>query len=78
MSIKEIKKLLSDNFISFEDVCEYTDGTIEVVIEWGDWKHDHLLCDEIMSKNGYVLIGEYETDEDGSDCYSSNHQYILK
>lgn len=78
MSIKEIKKLLSDNFISFEDVYEYTDGTIEVVIEWGDWKHDHLLCDEIMSKNGYVLIGEYETDEDGSDCYSSNHQYMLK
>ena len=78
MSIKEIKKLLSDNFISFDDVCKYADGTIEVVIEWGDWKHDHLLCDEIMSKNGYVLIGEYETDEDDSDCYSSIHQYMLK
>lgn len=78
MNINEIKKLLSDNFISFEGVYEHTDRTIEVVIEWGDWKHDHLLCDEIMSKNGYVLIGEYETDEDGSDCYSSNHQYMLK
>ena len=31
-----------------------------------------------MKEQGYVLEGEYETDEDGSDCYSSNHQYKLK
>lgn len=78
MTTTEIQKMLTDNGISVSEVSEYSDGTIEVSIEWGDWKHDHIYCDKLMKEQGYVLEGEYETDEDGSDCYSSNHQYKLK
>lgn len=77
MTIEKIQKYLVDNQISVADVSEYDDGTIEVGIEWGDWKHDHALCDVLMKEIGYELDGEYETEEDGSDCYSSIHQYKL-
>ena len=77
MTIEEIQKMLIDHKIAVADVSEYDDGTIEVGIEWGDWKHDHEYCDELMQENNYELIGEYEIDENGSDCYSSIHQYKL-
>ena len=76
--VEKIQKALIDAQISFTDVNTYTDGTYEVIIEWGDWKHDHILCNEVMAELGFELEGEYELDEDGSDCYSSSHQYKLK
>ena len=42
MTTTEIQKMLTDNGISVSEVSEYSDGTIEVSIEWGDWKHDHI------------------------------------
>lgn len=76
--IEKIQKVLTDAGIAFTEVNSYDDGTYEVVIEWGDWKHDHIYCDELMKELGFELEGEYELDEDGSDCYSSSHQYKLK
>lgn len=46
-----------------------------VEIEWGDWKHDHSFCDDLMAVMGYTLEDEVVTEEDGSDCYSSRHIY---
>lgn len=48
-------------------------GTIEILIEWGDWKHDHGYLKYLMNKNGYQQIEENITEEDGSDAYSSVH-----
>lgn len=76
-TILDIQQMLIDHQIC-GDVSEDNDGTIEITIEWGDWKHDHIYCDMLMKEKGYELIGENVTDEDGSDCYSSNHQYKLK
>ena len=76
-TILDIQQMLIDHQIC-GDVSENNDGTIEITIEWGDWKHDHAYCDMLMKEKGYELIGEYEIDEDGSDCYSSNHHYKLK
>lgn len=77
MTIEKIQRMLIDNSIMFSDVSENDDGTIEIGIECGDWKHDHDFCDFLMSSNGYELVDEYEIDENGSDCYSSIHQYKL-
>ena len=45
-------------------------------IEWGDWKHDHKFCDDLMRVLGYDLLQEELTEEDGSDCYSAIHYYV--
>lgn len=55
-----------------------TENTCTVTIHWGDWKHEHGYLDYVMSKNGFELVKEDVTEEDGSDCYSSIHTYRLK
>lgn len=52
------------------------DGVIKIYISWGDWKHEHLRCDWLMSELGYILINKFETEEDGSDCYCGEHWYV--
>lgn len=63
-----------------ENECWYewwvnTDGSIEIKVEWGDWKHDHLFLKYIMRKNHYRHIDEVVTEEDGSDTYSAIHTF---
>jgi hypothetical protein len=51
---------------------------VAVSISWGDWKHSHLWCKTLMGYLGYNQIGERVTEENGSDCYSSEHYYIKR
>lgn len=76
--VEKIQKKLTEEGISFSDVSEYSNGEINITIEWGDWKHDHLYCDHIMKELGYELATETETETNGSDCYSSIHNYNPK
>ena len=76
--IEKIQKVLTDARIAFTEVNSYDDGTYEVVIEWGDWKHDHLYCDVIMKELGYELSLVTDTEENGSDCYSAIRTYSPK
>ena len=69
---KELQKKIWDNGWEYS---ENENGTISIDIDYGDWKHDHIYCDNIMRDNGYTLIEEIATWEDGSDCYSSIHTY---
>lgn len=48
---------------------------ITINIDWGDWKHDHLWCENAMRYLGYLLCGSRITDENGSDCYSAEHYF---
>ncbi len=57
------------------EVTAHEDGTVEVSIEWGDWKHEHGYLDYLMKENGFILVNEEVTEEDGSDCYSATHEY---
>lgn len=72
----DIKRIFKKNKLCF-DYFIRIDGTIEVHVEWGDWKHDHAYLDYIMSNNGYSLKSEIVTEEDGSDCYSSVHLFEI-
>ena len=49
---------------------------IVIEIECGDWKHEHGYADYVMSQHGFTKVQEQVTEEDGSDCYSSNHYYL--
>jgi hypothetical protein len=52
------------------------DKAVYVSISWGDWKHEHGWCSDLMRYLGYVKVGEVVTEEDGSDCYSAEHTYV--
>ncbi len=70
---QRIHDYLSANGI-YGDVSDY-DGTVEVEISWGDWKHDHGFCDHLMTYIGYNSDDEQVTEENGSDTYSAIHFY---
>lgn len=76
--VEKIQKRLTEEGISFSDISEYDNGEVNVLIEWGDWKHDHRYCDVIMKEFGYELSSVTETEENGSDCYSAIRTYSPK
>ena len=57
--------------------CYDYDDMVCIEIEWGDWKHEHKRMDYLMEQLGFYCIEEELTEENGSDCYSSRHRYIL-
>lgn len=78
----EIVKLLNDNNLWAEVGIDPISHTIEIEISWGDWKHEHLRTDFLVgtylnSKGIPFMKSEKETENDGSDTYSSIHYYKL-
>ena len=71
--VQELQKYLRENEV-FAEVSE-ENNEIVVSISWGDWKHDHKRADYLMAKKNYMVTREEITEEDGSDCYSSDHYY---
>lgn len=60
----------------------YDDNSILVEVNWGDWKHDHNWLDSFVKKllkdEGYdATVSVQETEEDGSDCYSAIHSFLV-
>ena len=78
----EIREALAKNDLFVADVSPaYTSHNhalmpcVEVTIEWGDWKHDHLRCDYICKTLGYALLREEQTEDSDCDCYSAIRYY---
>ena len=69
-----ISQFLYDNGVDGE--VSSSDNKVYVYISWGDWKHDHMWCQELMRYLGYKRVSFDVTDEDGSDCFSAEHTYI--
>ena len=74
---ERINKYFAENNC-WQEAYETYNGTIEIDIHWGDWKHDHLYCDYLMDELGYELINTEVTEENGSDAYSAIRTYIKK
>lgn len=73
---EKIRQIFKTHDLSYEYwVCE--GDCVVIAVEWGDWKHDHGYLNYIMRENGFSLLSEQVTEEDGSDCYSSEHIYKL-
>lgn len=84
MEFQVIFSIVDNNiyeYLSYNDlyaeVGETPIGAISVDISWGDWKHEHLWCKDLMRYIGYKEIGSRVTEEDCSDTYSAIH-YFLK
>ena len=65
---------LKDNGV-YADVYTNGVGGVQVHIDWGDWKHDHGWCDDLMGYLGWSEGDCIVTEENGSDCYSADHYY---
>jgi hypothetical protein len=59
----------------YVDSLHLHNGFIIAIVEWADWKHDHLYLDVLMKRIGYELHDTIVIAEDGSDCYSAERWY---
>lgn len=58
----------------------YSEGPTDfcVKINWGDWKHEHLATKWLMHDClNLEQTASWETEEDGSDCYSGVHRFTI-
>ena len=69
-----VKQIMKSNDVHY-DYNVVTENSVEINVELGDWKHDHLCIDRLMEKNGFNKVDEEVTFDDGSDVYSSTHRY---
>lgn len=74
--VQEIQAAFKDVALSVDAIYQIEDNEVLICISWGDWKHEHLACEHIMKKLGYVQVQEVITEDNGSDCYSSEHTFI--
>ena len=75
-TIQHIQETFKEHQLSVDAIYEIDENEILVCISWGDWKHEHLRCDNIMKGLGYAKIQEVITEDSGDDAYSSEHTYI--
>lgn len=76
-AVSRISRYLSDNRNYGEIVNSVGNGrAVQIEVTWGDWKHDHGYLDSLMRYIGYRKVGETETEENGSDNYSSIHSFV--
>ena len=61
-----------------DEIYEIEENEVLVCISWGDWRYQHLACDHIMKQLGYLKVQEVVTENNGTDCYSSEHTFTFK
>ena len=77
----EVKDILKANNLSLYDYdvynCDFVPVTmVEIRVEDGDWKHDHLCLDYAMKQAGYISNGETDYVDSDDDTYSSTHTFF--
>ena len=89
---KFIEKKLDEDSLWVSDINVYSERNrtinIDISIEWGDWKHEHLRLDHLMYDiiyeynrdlaKSFYKVNEETTDEDDSDTYSAIHKYVIE
>ncbi len=77
--VADVQKMLDEDRL-YAEVYPYLDlPVIAIHIEWGDWKHEHWRCDWLIEEKFPQLhkVNVKVTEEDGSDCYSGTHYYVV-
>lgn len=76
--IESIQAVFKERGLEVDEIYEIEDNEVLVCISWGDWRHQHLACDNIMRQLGYSKVQEVVTESNGDDAYSSEHSYVKK
>lgn len=74
---KKIFELLKSKGIYADVYSRNRIPIVSVDISWGDWKHDHLHCDDVMAEAGFKKVSTQVTEDDGGDAYSATHNYLM-
>ena len=74
--VQEIQAAFKEIGLSVEAIYQIEENEVLVCIPWGDWKHEHLACKQMMKRLGYTQVQEVITENNGSDCYSAEHTFI--
>lgn len=73
--VKELRKRVEDLLTAnkmFYDFSVDSNGYIEITVENGDWKHDHIALRNLMRDSEFVFLGRYVPDEEtGDDSFSA-------
>lgn len=72
---EDINRIFKENNLYYDYFILSNYEMIGIIIENGDWKHDHLRLNYIMSKNNYIFVKENEIDTSDDDSYSSTHYF---
>ena len=77
----EVKDVLNANNLPLYDYDVYHSDVmpitmVEVHIEDGDWKHDHLCLEYAMKEAGYISNGETDYIDSDDDSYTSMHVFF--
>ena len=77
----EIKHVLNANNLPSYEYDVYNSvfapvTMVEIRVEDGDWKHDHLCLEHAMKQAGYISNGEADYIESDDDTYTSTHQFF--
>lgn len=77
-TVEKVEALLNADNMYAEVEPYSTLPAFTVHISWGDWKHEHLRAKWLIEEaNLGTFIKSETTEEDGSDCYSATHYFIL-
>lgn len=72
---QKVQELLSANKMRYDFNVD-SNGFIEITVENGDWKHDHLALKHIMREAGYVLFDRHIPEQDnGDDSFDAVYLY---
>ena len=71
---EDVKRIFKENNLTYE-WWVVDNGNILVVVEWGDWKHDHAFLKYVMRKNHYRVVEEIVTESDETDAYSAEYEF---
>ena len=71
----DINRIFKENNLYYDYFILSNNEMIGIIVEDGDWKHDHLRLNYIMSKNNYIFIKENEIGTSDDDSYSSTHYF---
>lgn len=73
---ERVKEILSSNKM-FYDFTVDENGYIEITVENGDWKHDHIALQHIMREAGFVSFGRHipEDQDNGDDSFTAIYLY---
>ena len=72
---EDINRIFKENNLYYYYFILSNNEMIGIIVEDGDWKHDHLRLNYIMSKNNYIFIKENEIGTSDDDSYSSTHYF---